>query len=311
MTDLIDCRRTACVPAARMAVFLTVLAILGSIKPTFGNRPPAKGTGNPHDVVVLHTYETGFATEVANTIPVSAAKLVPLLPDGYELVPAAAFGLGGWDEGIVVIFNFQGVGNTVDHRSLQPSTRIDLLILVTEPAVAKLAGADIPGATHFYSLAFYTDDAEFAASLRSADMPVEFVPQITYDRQIDVAGVGTLTVGVPSKDSPFYSLNTAFGHTPAGPLNGFFWYEGKKGTTVLNFEIDVTEQGQVQSLIFTEPESPLNVLLAGGGYGPGPTDPETGYESVITPSVNLLYPQGSRGRLLLIKDRRRFEAAAR
>jgi hypothetical protein len=64
----------------------------------------------------------------------------------------------------------------------------------------------------------------------------------------------------------------------------------------------VTEQGQAQSLIYAEPGSPLNVLLEGGGFGPGPMDPATGYESVITPSLNLLDPQGSHGRLLLIED---------
>lgn len=302
MTGLITNRRTACVPAARMALLVVALAILCDFNQTSGTPPPAKGRGNKRDAVVLHTYGTGFATELANTIPVNAAKLHSLLPAGYELVPAAAFGLGGWDEGIVVIVNFQGTNNTVDRRKFRKvsSTRIDLAILVAEPAEAELAGADIPGAFHFYSLAFYTDDPEFAESLRGADMPIEFVPQITHERRIDAAGEGTLTVGVPSKHSPFYSLNTALGYAPAGPLDAVFWYEGKKGTVVLHYQLETTEWGQAQSLIFTEPASPLNVLLEGGGFGPGPTDPENGYESVIAPSLNLLYPQGSRGRLLLI-----------
>jgi hypothetical protein len=128
------------------------------------------------------------------------------------------------------------------------------------------------------------------------------VPKIEHERQIDETGVGTLAVGVPSKHSPFYSLNTAFGHEPAGPLDGVFWYEGKNGTAAIHFQHDVHEEGQAQSLIFTPPGSPLNVLLEGGGFGPGPTDPETGYESVITPSINILYPVGARGRLLLIED---------
>ena len=49
---------------------------------------------------VIHTYPTESATEVVNTIPVSAANLVPHLPDGYEFVPAAALGLGDWDQGL-------------------------------------------------------------------------------------------------------------------------------------------------------------------------------------------------------------------
>lgn len=261
--------------------------------------PPARA-----ETKLIHTYPTASAKEVVNTIPVSAANLVPLLPDDYQLVPAAALGVGGWDQGIVVIVNFQGANGGVDGRmsSKWPRTVIDIGILVSEPAAAELAGVDIPGAFHFYSLAFYTDDDEYAASLRSADMPVEFVPRITYERQIDAAGEGTLTVGVPSKDSPFYSASMAFGHAPAGALNAVFWYAGKKGTAALHFQHETHEQGQAQSVIFTPPGSPLNVLLEGGGFGPGPTDPETGYESVITPSLNILYPQGALGRLLLIED---------
>jgi hypothetical protein len=221
-------------------------------------------------------------------------------------VPAAALGLGGWDQGIVVIVNFQATNGTIDGQKSRQrsSTVIDVGVLVAEPAAAELADADIPGALHFYGLAFYTDDARYAASLRSADLPVEFVPRISHVRQIDDAGEGTLLVGVPSKDSPFYSLNTAMGYAPAGTLNAVFWYEGKSGTAVLHFQNEGIEQGQAQSLIFTEPESPLNLLLAGGGFGPGPTDPETGYESVTTPSLNLLYPQGVLGRLLLIRTRK-------
>ena len=56
---------------------------------------------------LLHTYETSFAVEAANTIPVSAAKLLPLLPAEYQFVPAAALGIGGWDQGIVVVANYR------------------------------------------------------------------------------------------------------------------------------------------------------------------------------------------------------------
>jgi hypothetical protein len=202
----------------------------------------------------------------------------------------------------VVIVNFQGTNNTLDGRKVpqRPRTVIDLLVLVAEPAAAELAGLDIPGAFHLYSLAFYTDDARYAASLRRADMPVEFVPHLTHDRQMNTDGEGTLLIDVPSRESPFYSHNTAFGHSPAGPLNAVFWYEGKQGTAAVHFQHDAHEEGPAQSLIFTPPGSPLNGLLEGGGFGPGPTDPETGYESVLTPSLNLLYPVGARGRLLLI-----------
>jgi hypothetical protein len=301
MTNLITSGRPAHVLVASAALLFGALTILGDGKQAFG-KPPAKSNGN--GAVVLHTYETEFGTEVINTIPVGAANLVPLLPGGYQLVPAAALGLGGWDQGIVAIVNFQGTNNTLDGRRSRQRRRtvIDLLILVAEPAAAEMAGLDIPGAFHLYSLAFYTDDVRYAASLRSADMPVEFVPRLMHDRQIDMDGEGTLFVDVPSKNSPFYSLNTAFGHSPAGPLDAVFWYEGKKGTAAIHFQHDTHEEEQAQSLVFTEPGSPLNALLEGGGFGPGPTDPETGYESVTTPSLNILYPQGAFGRLLLIED---------
>jgi hypothetical protein len=288
--------------AARMSLLLLVLVIPGSFGATFADSLHAKNRNKKRDPVVVHTYGTGFAAEVANTIPVSAAKLAPLLPDGYELAPAAALGLGGSDQGLVVIFNFYGLNNTIDRKTSRKksSTRIDLLILVQKPAAAGEIGADIPAAYHFYSLAFFTNDTDFAASLKSADMPVEFVPRISFERDIDDAGQGAITVSVPSRNSPFLSFTEAFGHAPAAPLNGVFWYEGKKGTAALHFQIDEPEQGQALSLIYTEPESPLNVLLTDGGLGPGPTDPETGYPSVLTPSLNLWYPHGSRGRLWLI-----------
>ena len=204
----------------------------------------------------------------------------------------------------MAIVNFQGANGAVDGRKSHQSFRtvIDIGILVAEPTAAEMAGLDIPGAFHLYSVAFYTDDAEYAASLRVADMPIEFVPQLTHDRQINTDGEGTLFIEVPSKTSPFYSHNTAFGHSPAESLNAVFWYEGKKGTAALHFQHETHEEGQAQSLVFTPPGSPLNGLLDGGGFGPGPTDPETGYESVITPSLNILYPQGALGRLLLIED---------
>lgn len=276
---------------ARVAALVAVVAMTGTLSGA--------------EAETIHTYQIGPGTEIANTIPIRADKLRPLLPDDYELVPAAALGLGGWNQGIVVIVNFHGPNSTIDARQPhQPfSTDVDLAILVREPVAARLIGADIPGAFHFYSLGFYTDDAEYAASLRAVDMPVEFVPQIEHEREIDDDGVGTLRMEVPSRNSPFQSLNMAFGYAPAGALNVVFWHTAKRGTAVLHFQIEATEQGQAQSWIFTEPGSPLNLLLEGEGFGPGPTDPETGYESVMTPSLNLLYPRGTRGRLLWIPER--------
>lgn len=288
---------------ARLILLLSAWGLLSGLRQSYGDAPRPKGGDRKPDAVLLHTYETRFATEVANTIPVGADVLAPLLPEGYELAPASTLGLGDDDEGLVVIFNFHGTNNSIDRRRSRQrsSTRIDLLILVNEPPAAGLIDADIPGAFHFYSLAYYTDDAEFAASLRSVDMPVEFVPRTTFDADLNDAGEGTITVNVPSKASSFYSDNTMLALAPAAPLNGVFWYEGQRGTSVLHFQIDEPHQGPALSLIFTEPDSPLGLLLDGGGFGPGPDDPATGYPSVITPSRNLFYPHGSRGWLWLIR----------
>jgi hypothetical protein len=79
---------------------------------------------------VLHTFQTSFAAEVANTIPVSADKLLPLLPDEYELVPAAALGLGGSDQGIVAIANFRGDNPRVDHRTPRQDRQVAIDVLI-------------------------------------------------------------------------------------------------------------------------------------------------------------------------------------
>jgi hypothetical protein len=248
---------------------------------------------------------------VANTIPVSAEKLIPLLPDEYSLVPAAALGLGSWDQGIVAIANFRGDNPQVDHRKSGQAQQvaIDVLILVNEPAEAATLGVNIPGAFHLYTLAIYTNDPQYAASLRAADMPVQFVPGITYDRLMDDAtGVGDVNVAVPAKGSPFYSFNTGFGYGPAGALDTVFWHDGKHGKAVLHFHDEPFQQGQAQSQIYTQPGSKWDNLLSGGGLGPGTTDPVTGYHSIVTPSLNFRYGQGTSGRLMLIAPPARVES---
>ncbi|WP_437061516.1 hypothetical protein [Streptomyces sp. enrichment culture] len=147
----------------------------------------------------------------------------------------------------------------------------------------------------------YIDDRAYVGSLRSADMPVHFVPDITHDRRIDDAGVGNLTVRVPARKNPFHSLNEGFGFTSTGRVDVVVWYEGGKGTAALTFRSDVAQQGPAQSQVFTRPGTKLNSILRGGGLGPGPTDPETGFESIRTPSLSFQYPQGGSGSLVLIE----------
>ncbi|MFE6833417.1 hypothetical protein ACFVFI_01040 [Streptomyces sp. NPDC057705] len=253
-------------------------------------------------VQVLHNYQFSFAAEVSNAIRVNKTKLLPFLPDGYTPVPASDFGVGGENDGVVAIVNICDENLSVDGTPSRRTTLVqDVGILVREPADAAAAGLGIPGAFHIYLLALYTDNRPYADSLRSGDIPVQFVPNITHDRRIDDVGVGKLTVRVPARKDPYYSLNEASGFSSTGEVAAILWHEGKKGTAALNFRFDLAQQGPAQSQVFTKPGTRLNRLLIGGGLGPGPTDPKTGFESINTPSLAFQYPQGGSGSLILIK----------
>ena len=108
-----------------------------------------------------------------------------------------------------------------------------MAILIVEPADAAAVGLAFPGAFHLYTLAIYSDDAPYFASLRSADIPIEFVPELTYERQIDdVTGLGHLVVHIPAKGSSVHTFNTAFGYgMPTGPLHAIFWHDSHHGRT--------------------------------------------------------------------------------
>jgi hypothetical protein len=254
-------------------------------------------------VTALHTYRVTTAWEMAQTIPVRAATLRPLLPDGYALLPADALGLGGADQGIVVIVNFQGRDPVIDQRPPARHDRIaiDVGIVVAAPATAAAAGLDVPGAFHFYTLAMYSDDAPYAASLRAAGMPMTLLPQITYDRQIDDAsGVGTLTVRVPDRRAPFHSRTEAVGYQPVAAFDAIFWHAARQGVLALQFHLDPVRQGQALSQLSAAPESRWGRLLLDGGLGPCPADPASGDGCVRTPALNLRYDQGDIGRLFRI-----------
>jgi hypothetical protein len=253
-------------------------------------------------VQVLHNYRMSFATEMANAIRVSKDKLVPLLPEGYEPVPASEVGVGGENDGVLVIVNVCNENFSVDGTVAQPTSTVNIpSILVREPPDAAAAGLNIPGAFHIYPLAIYINDRAYADSLRSGGMPVQFIPHITHDRRINDAGVGELTVRVPARKNPFYSFNQGLGFSSTGRVDVVVWYEGDKGTAALNFRFDLAQEGLAQSVVFTKPGTKLNRLLTGGGLGAGPTDPNTGFESIRTPSISFQYPQGGSGSLILIK----------
>jgi hypothetical protein len=116
----------------RLAVFgmIAAIAILTGL--------PARADARRSDVKVLHTYAVSSALQVAHTIAVSATNLLPLLPAGYQLVPASAVGLGNSAQGVVMVANVQGSRLSIDGR---PSHNDDFLavdvgILVVEPAEA-------------------------------------------------------------------------------------------------------------------------------------------------------------------------------
>lgn len=257
------------------------------------------------EVELLHIYGSSLGQEVANVIAVSASKLLPLFPAEYNLVPASSLGFGRTDQGIVVIANFRGIDPTVGggRPSNQNQVAVDVGILVAEPAEAEEAGVSIPGAFHLYILAIYTNDARYAASLRQADMPVEFIKMIDYQRDMnDATGVGNLVVSIPSKVSPFQTVNSGQGYVPAaGAFNAVFWHNGQQGKAVLHFLDQPFRQGTAISNIYTQPNSTWETLFKDGGLGPCDPHPETGYSCVTVPSLNLRYDEGTVGTLVLFR----------
>lgn len=257
------------------------------------------------EVELLHTFGNSLGQEVVNVIAVSTSKLLPLLPNGYNLVPAASVGFGGSDQGIVVIANFRGIDPTVDHRNPlnQNQVAVDVAILVSQPEEAAQTEVDIPGAFHVYALAIYTNDARYAASLHQAKIPVEFVNKIDYQRNMDdVTGVGDLIVSVPSKDSPFHTLSSGLGYAPApGAFNAVFWHDSEKGKAVLHFLDQPFQQGTAISHIYTQPASRWDNLFEDSGLGACDPHPETEYRCVIVPALNLRYDEGTVGKLRLIR----------
>jgi hypothetical protein len=263
--------------------------------------------GAQADVRVLHTYGISLGQEVDNLIPVSASKLLPLLPAGYEIVPASSFGIGREDQGIVVIVNFRGLDPTVDAMKPSKNNRvaIDVTILVKEPSEAVEAGVNIPGAFHFYTLAMYSDDAPYAASLLEADMPIKFNNKISYQREMnDLTGEGQLIVNVSLKNSAFKSITSSLGYASVdGALNAIFWHDGKRGKTALHFHVPVFHQGDAIAQFFMQPSSMWESLFNVNSGDPElcDPDPETGYSCVVTPSLNFRFDEGDVGQLLLIK----------
>jgi hypothetical protein len=272
------------------------IAALGLVGQSFVDRANAQ---------VLHIYGNSLGHEVVNVITVSASKLRPLVPPEYTILPASSLLFGSPEQGIVTIANFQGINPTVDQRpsSRQSQVAIDVGILIVQPAEAAKAGVNIPGAFHLYALTIFTNDAQYAASLHTGDMPVEFVDAIAYQRDMDDAtGVGDLIVSVPAQYPTLYSINTGQGYAPApGAFNAVFWNDGQRGTAVLNFIDQPFLQGSAISYIYTRPYSTLNALLDGGGWGLCPSDPQTGFDRVMAPSLNLRYDKGTVGKLQLIK----------
>jgi hypothetical protein len=254
-------------------------------------------------VDILHTYSVSQAHEIDNLIAVDASKLAGLLPPGYVMVPASALGVGGTNQGIVLIDNFEGLNPVTDSVASNVHSRIaiDVAIVVAEPPKAAEAGLAIPGAYHFYTLTMASNDAPYVKSLID-HMPIQRVPQIFYQWAIsDTTGIGDLIVAVPGKDSALATINHAYGYGPtAGPLHAVFWHDGADGTTALHFNVPIFRQSNATSYIFTKPGSALAKLLQGGGTGSCPTDRKTGFICVSAPSLSFSFDHGDTGQLVLI-----------
>ena len=265
----------------------------------------SQGTAARSETQVLHTYGNTLGQEVISVIAVDASKLQPLLPAGYEPVPASTVGFGQAGQGIVTIGNFRGLNYFVDNRgSSRDQVAIDLLILVNKPDQAAQAGVDIPGAFHVYALGIYTNDPVYAASFQRVGFPVEYVSKLKYDRDMDDAtGVGNLSISIPSKDSPFSTFSVGYGYSrSAGAFNTVFWHDVRGGKAVLHFFDQPFSQGTAISQIYTKPGSKLDQLLSGGGMGPCAPQAGTGYHCISAPALNLRYDEGTVGKLMLIKE---------
>ena len=71
----------------------------------------------------IHTLRTSAAAEVISAVTTSSAKLQPLLPPGYTVLPAVAFGVGTADQGVVAIASYRGYGLAINGGSLRRSLR--------------------------------------------------------------------------------------------------------------------------------------------------------------------------------------------
>ena len=257
----------------------------------------------PARAQVLHTYSNSTGHEVVNVVAVDMSKVRPLVPAEYTIVPASAVLFGRPDQGLVTIANFQGSNPVVDHSpGRRPQVAIDLAVLIAEPASAASVGLNIPGTYHLYALRIFTDDARYAESLRSSGMPVEFLEHIGYQRTMDDAtGVGDLNVALPDRYPFLYSANTGQGYALVeGAFNAAFWFNGERGTAVLSFVDQPFFQGSALSRVYARPNGTLSRLLEGGGLGPCPTDPKTGFKCVLAPSLNLRYDKGTVGKVQLL-----------
>ena len=261
----------------------------------------------PAQAEVLHHYGNSVAHEIVNVVAVDMAKLRPLVPAAYTIVPASSVHFGRPDQGLVVIENVQAFNAVVDSSALPRSlVHIDVAILIAEPASAASLGLNIPGAFHLYLLRIFTDDPRFSASLHSGGMPVEFDQRIGYERTMDdTTGVGNLVVTVPDRYPFLYSINTSQGYAPHTGANvAAFWHDGERGTTVLSFVDQPFRQGGALSRIYTRPNGSLQLLLNGGGLESCPPDQKTGFICILAPSVNFKFDNGTVGKLQLLKPSR-------
>ena len=250
----------------------------------------------------LHTYAQALAQEIVSLVVVSAAKLAPLLPKGYTLVPAVAVGLGALDQGVVVVAQRRGIGATIDGgpAASKPEVNVYLGILIAPPAAAAGEGVLIPNAAHFYLLKLYTNEAAYADTFRSADMPVELVKPLVYLRNInDATGAGTDEVVVPDVKSPLAAANTGISLAPLpGATEGVFWHDGKLGTAGFYFRDAPRQLGNATSHIFTAPGTRWGSLFEGGGTGS--CGSYAGFACISSPAVKSLFPQGGQAFLFLV-----------
>jgi len=285
-----------------MNKLLLGLVLLTAIEATSPNAEHGNKKLNIKEVV--HKYSNTNSMEFINFIAVDMSKVRHLVPDEYILAPASSLGVGRDDQAIFGIASFQGFHPSVDGRrtKVEKQIAIDIGVVIQEPSEASELGLSFPGAFQGYVFQIFTNDKVYADSLHRSDIPVQFNSHITYQREMDdETGVGNLEVVLSALAASLKFSDVGTGYAPANGLQAVFWHNGPNRKSVLHFQDDLIKEGNAYSQVYVRSDGPWANIVEGGGQGSCSSDPVSGFICVQAPSLNLRYPTGTKGELLIIK----------